>query len=325
MKEKYKVVILVFVLGVLCPNLMLVFVDKQQRNKAVTNTAEYSTTSRIAQQTTRAIPVLNEKGQIENIIEEDYLTSVVLCEMPAEFDLEALKAQAVVARTYTLRRMQLGSKHQDAAVCMDPSCCQGYKLADTYLTSGGTREDVEKVRSAVLETMDLVLTYNGELIEATYFSCSGGYTEDALAVWGTDIPYLRATPSPGEEKAARYTDTVTFTIDEFLEKLACELPAGSTQWVSDIRYTAGGGVGSVRLCGKVFEGTDVRKLLGLRSTAFTITVLGNTVTVTTKGFGHRVGMSQYGADAMAADGHTYEEILLHYYQGASLTRYTAND
>ena len=325
-KAKTKAFVLVAVLGVLCPNLLLMTrTGTAGTRESVTDPTVSAAPQPEQTETERMITVLDKSGTVLEITEDAYLTSVLLCEMPAEFEIEALKAQAVVARTYALRRLKNGSKHENAAVCTESSCCQGYRTVEEYLSKGGNEKDVEKIERAVSETKNTVLTYRGELIEATYFSCSGGHTEDALAVWGTDIPYLRATPSPGEESAARYTDTVTFSTAEFAQKLGCDIPENSTNWVENISYTAGGGVESIRLCGKIFSGTAVRQLLGLRSTAFAITVLGDTVTVTTKGFGHRVGMSQYGADAMASGGSSCREILQHYYQGVELTLYRSGD
>ena len=257
-------------------------------------------------------------GTVTEMDMDEYLTGVVLAEMPASFETEALKAQSVVARTYTLRASQAGVKHMDADVCTDHTCCQAYIAPETY--SGG-EENLEKVRSAVLATSGQVLTYNGELIEATYFSCSGGSTEDAVAVWGTDYPYLRATESPGEENAAHYTDTVTFSAEEFSQKLGQSLSGDPASWFGFTTYTAGGGVNSIRIGGRDYKGTEVRTLLGLRSTAFSIRAAGDSVTITTKGYGHRVGLSQYGADAMALDGKTYTQILAHYYQGTVLTNF----
>ena len=249
---------------------------------------------------------------------EDYLTGVVLAEMPASFEPEALKAQSVVARTYTMRAYNGSAKHDTGAVCTDSACCQGYISEEDYLAKGGTQEGIEKIREAVLATSGYVLTYEGELIEATYFSCSGGTTEDAVAVWGTDVPYLRSVSSPGEEAATHYTDTVTFPVSELEAALDVDLSGSESGWFSDIAYTAGGGVASIAIGGKTFTGTELRKALGLRSTAFSMETDGDVVFVTTRGYGHRVGMSQYGADAMAASGSTYAEILAHYYQGTVL-------
>lgn len=268
------------------------------------------------------ISVLMNDATIVDMELDAYLVSVVLMEMPASFEAEALKAQAVVARTYTMKRYASGGKHIGAVVCTDSTCCQGFCTAGDHLERGGSESDIEKVRQAVLATKDQVLTYNGSYIDATYFACSGGKTESALAVWGADIPYLQAITSPGEEQAAHYTDTVTFTTEEFSELLGVKLSGRPETWIEDISYTDGGGIEMMRICGTDYKGTVLRKLLGLRSTAFVITALGETVTITTRGHGHRVGMSQYGADAMAINGCTYDQILTYYYQGAVLERIT---
>lgn len=265
------------------------------------------------------IKVLMEDKSVLDMKLDEYITCVVLREMPAEFEVEALKAQAIVARTYTLRRVEIGSKHKDAAVCTVSSCCQGFLRPDDYIKDGGTEELLNKVMRAVTETESMVIVYNDALIDATYFSCSGGMTEDAMAVWGEDIPYLQSTNSPGEENAEHHIDTVRLNAKEFLQKL--QLNTDIDLLIEQITYTDGGGVDSIKICGKEFKGTDVRKKLGLRSTSFVISVVGETVTVTTRGFGHRVGMSQYGADAMAIAGSSCNEILTHYYKGVEIVAY----
>ena len=265
------------------------------------------------------LTVLNRSGNLQQMTLEDYLLGVVLAEMPASFEPEALKAQAVVARTYTCKRME-GGKHDDAAVCMDPGCCQGFRAPADYLDEGGKQTAVDKVRSAVKSTDGQVLHYDGSLIDATYFSCSGGSTEDAVAVWGQDVPYLRAVDSPGEEDAPRFTDSVSFTTSEFAGKLGLSDQGDPASWFGAVRYTEGGGVDTMVIRGKTFTGPRLRSALGLRSTAFSVSVDGKTITVTTRGFGHRVGMSQYGAQAMARTGSSCAEILAHYYTGAELVR-----
>lgn len=259
-------------------------------------------------------------GETEKVNLDEYLLGVVLAEMPSSFEMEALKAQAVVARTYTRKAYVTDGKHGDGSVCTDPGCCQAYISEEAYLAQGGTREGVDKVRFAIGATTGYVLTYGGELIEATYFSCSGGSTEDAAAVWGTDYPYLQAVDSPGEENAPHDTDTMTFTPEEFQEALGAELAGSPRSWIGTTTYTEGGGVATMDICGEVYTGTQLRSLLGLRSTAFTVLTEDGEITITTKGFGHRVGMSQYGADAMAVTGSGFREILEHYYPGTTLTK-----
>ena len=247
-----------------------------------------------------------------------YLVSVVLAEMPASFGSEALKAQAVAARTYTLKASVTGGKHADGSVCTDPGCCQGYLDQESYLKKGGTQEGIDRIRRAVDATSGYVLTYGGELIEATYFSCSGGRTEDAVAVWGTDFPYLRSVESPGEEQAAHDSDTLIFTQDQIREALGRDLEGPPQTWFGETLYTEGGGVASMVIGGEAYTGTWLRETLGLPSTAFTVEVRMEQIVFQTRGYGHRVGMSQYGADAMADKGWQYEQILSHYYPGTEL-------
>lgn len=259
-------------------------------------------------------------GTVIQMDMNEYLVGVVLAEMPASFEPEALKAQAVVARTYAARAARTGGKHGDGSVCGLYSCCQAYIAPEDYRTSGGTEESIQKVQSAVDATTDQVVTYQGEPIEATYFSCSGGVTEDAVAVWGAEYPYLRSVESPGEENAKWYTDTVRFTAQEFQNRLGVTLAGPPSQWFSGVTYTEGSGVDTMQIGGVSYRGTDLRMKLGLRSTNFTVEIQEETIVIHTRGYGHRVGMSQYGADAMALEGKSYEEILAHYYQGTELTR-----
>ena len=265
------------------------------------------------------LTVKNKAGNFRQMALDEYLTGVVLGEMPADFEPEALKAQAVVARTYTRKRME-GDKHGAASICMDPACCQSWRSPEDYLAEGGRQSAVDKVRQAVADTDGLVLRYEGKLIDATYFSCSGGSTEDAVAVWGQDVPYLQAVESPGEENAPRFTDSVEFTAGEFAGKLGLSAEGDPAGWFGSVIYTDGGGVDTMTIRGEVFSGVQLRSKLGLRSTAFEIKVSGNRITVTTRGFGHRVGMSQYGAQAMAREGSSCAEILAHYYTGTQLVR-----
>lgn len=313
-----EILIAVF-LGAIMPLLLMIGLRiREEKNMTSSDPVKETYTSQVQQNGQFQIPVLLADGSVENMDLDAYLTRVVLAEMPAEFETEALKAQAVVARTYTMRRYYSARKHANAAVCTDHTCCQAYCTEADFLARGESEKMLNKVKNAVVLTRGQVLEYEGELIEATYFSCSGGRTEDAVAVWGEEIPYLQAIDSPGEEKASHYMDTVTFSQTELQEKLGLDLSQSSGAWIGEITYTDGGGVDTIYIGGSLFNGTQVRKLLGLRSTAFVITAVGNTVTVTTKGYGHRVGMSQYGADAMAATGKDYRQILSYYYRGTTL-------
>lgn len=308
-----KQILLSFLCGMVIPLLALAQITGGQASQEETATQPATTAAPEPEQT---LPILTERGSVVNMPLEEYLTGVVLSEMPADFHAEALRAQAVVARTYVMRREEKG-KHDEAVVCVEPSCCQGYISPDDYILAGGTAGSVEKAEQAVDDTDGQVLTYEGELIDATYFSCSGGSTEAAVAVWGTDVPYLQSVSSPGEENAAHYTDQITMTAGEFSGKI--DTFGDPEEWFGRVSYTEGGGVETMEICGVEYEGTELRALLGLRSTAFEIDVDGDIITISTRGFGHRVGMSQYGAQAMAEAGSGFEEILAYYYQGTELT------
>ena len=318
MKQFYKEIGSAFLMGLVVPAVILGVMVSFRREEADNPPEETTKPTESAPVPQRFVSVLMDDDTVQQMDLCDYLTGVVLAEMPASFEAEAHKAQAVVARTYTLRAESRGGRHDDAAVCTDHTCCQAYVSEEAYLQRGGSRDSIEKIRSAVEETEGMVLTYEDDLIEATYFSCSGGWTEDALAVWGTDVPYLQATYSPGEENAAHYTDTVTFTAEAFANALSLDSGGNPQDWISDIQFTAGGGVDYMVIQDVIFKGTALRKLLNLRSTSFSVQVEGTTITINTRGYGHRVGMSQYGADAMAASGALYPEILAHYYRGTTL-------
>lgn len=275
---------------------------------------------------TMLLQVLMSDGTVEQKPLDDYLAGVILAEMPASFGEEALKAQAVVSRTYTLRQTAR-NKHDSADICTDPGCCQGWISYEDYCAKAGEAgpDGAQAAAQAVKATDGQVLVYDGGLIDATFFSCSGGRTETAVEVWGSDVPYLQSVDSPGEE-APHNEDTVSFSTEEFSARILSQNPAadlsGSPEsWFGAVSATEGGGVEALEIGGVSFTGKELRSLLGLRSTVFAVSVMGDEIFFQTRGYGHRVGMSQYGAQAMAQAGSGYEEILLHYYTGVSLENY----
>lgn len=297
----------------------LVYPVRYKKSEPVIGTEEIAT---LASEETNGseytIRLLDEDGTVSEMSLEKYIAGVVLKEMPSNFAPEALKAQAVAARTYTLRRSIYQGKHENADVCTDPECCQAFMNEYTYLERGGNQEGLSVIRDAVEATEDLVMVYEGRLIEATYFSSSGGMTESAVAVWGSDVPYLRATESPGEEKSEHFTESRFFSGIELEKALGIKREGNPAISVSELHYTEGQGIDTVKIGGKLFTGTELRKLLNLRSTAITIHPTGDGLTIVTKGYGHRVGMSQYGADAMGRNGSDFKEILLYYYSGVTI-------
>lgn len=249
-------------------------------------------------------------GEVTELSLHDYLIGVLLAEMPMDFEPEALKAQAVASRTYALH----SRKHDGADVCADSGCCQAWRepQGDAFY---------EKARAAVEATDGLVLRYGGELIDATFFSCSGGMTEDALAVWGAQVPYLRSVESPGEEQAAAFHSEAVFTPEEFAALLPeAELTGDPAGWLGEVQKTSGGGVASMEIGDVCYTGTELRRIFSLRSTRFTLAYRDGGFCFDVLGSGHRVGLSQYGAQAMAQAGADYAEILRTYYTGVDITK-----
>ncbi len=296
-----------FVVPVLLINLLLKPADDLKEDAARDPVDEFS------------VRLLMEDGSISILSMNEYLTGVLLAEMPMDFHMEALKAQAVAARTFALKQ----NKHDGADVCGQANCCQAYISVKEYTNAMGREENVAKAQKAVTDTAGKVITYQNDLIDAAYFSCSGGRTEDALAVWGSDVPYLQAVDSPGEESAVYYTYTVNISKEEFCQRLG--LDSSQRVAIENIHYTDGGSVDSIVINGVLLTGMQMRSKLGLRSTAFSITAIGDSVTITTRGYGHRVGMSQYGANAMAAAGCDYAAILTHYYTGTEVCDYVGTE
>ena len=298
-------------LGIIIPGIVLnAFVLKERHRNIIQPSVQIQETQPVG----RSILVRDPDGTQIRMDLDNYLTGVLLAEMPGDFHREALKAQSVAARTYTWKAYTTGGKHGDHSVCTDSACCQAYLSDASYLSRGGTQADLDKIRNAVLDTSCFVLLYDGELIDATYFSSSGGSTEAALEVWGTDYPYLRSVFSPEEVR----TDTVIFSVEEFQALLETTFSDHADGWFGAVSYTDGGGVDTMEIGGKIYTGVELRSLLGLKSTDIRIRTDGQSVFITTRGYGHRVGMSQYGANTMAENGSTWQQILQHYYPGTIL-------
>lgn len=272
------------------------------------------------------VQLCTEDG-IQEILMEEYLIGVLLSEMPMSFELEALKAQAVAARTFTLRQLEAG-KHSDFDLCSRSTCCQAWNMPEKMREHFGVVFDSywEKAKLAVEQTEGEVLTYDGELIEAVYFSCSGGMTEDAVAVWGTDVPYLQSVVSKGEEGSEKFQSCVRISAETFAkimteENAEVRLSGSPYGWFGVSTLTNGGGIQSIEVGGINFSGTKIRELMKLNSTKFHIEPGNEEIIFWVSGYGHRVGMSQYGANAMAKEGRTYRDILDHYYTGVSIENY----
>ena len=254
----------------------------------------------------------NNGGVISNIDLEEYVIGVVAAEMPAAFHSEALKAQAVVARTYAMKKASKG------ITLVNSTSHQVYNSVAQMKAKWGSAYSTyyNKIKNAVNDTKGKVLKYNGEYIEALYFSMSNGKTELPTYVWSTNYPYLQVVSSSWDENISASKYTVTMSYKELSNKLGVTVNENSE--IKVLSRTAGDRVNEISIAGKTFSGVKVRSLLGLRSADFEITKTSSGVKITTKGFGHGVGMSQYGANGAAKAGYTYKQILNHYYSGASL-------
>ena len=251
---------------------------------------------------------------------EEYLVGVVAAEMPSSFHPEALKAQAVAARTYALYRIKRSGCRSGCDVCTDSSCCQAY--ADPASLDG---DKLQKITAAVNATRNQVILYEGQLIDALFHSTAGGMTEDSENVFAAAVPYLRSVASD-ETSAPRYEGAKTFSREEFAALLEDELgvslsPDDLESQVTVVSRYDSGRVDTVTAGGRSLSGRDMRRIFSLDSTNFTLEFTGQQVILHTKGFGHGVGMSQTGADQMAQNGADYVEILTYYYTGVEVAGY----
>ena len=269
--------------------------------------------------TNNTIRVKNEKtGQITKIPFEEYIKGVVAGEMPATFELEALKAQAVASRSYAMYQMT-ATKDKDYDV-LNTTSNQVY-LTDEQLKANWKDEYTEKlnkIKTAIAETTGEYLTYKGQIVNAMFFSTSVGKTENSEEVFVSALPYLRSVDSIWDQDSPVYTDTYTFDLKDFYTKL--NLPYNEKLTIEVTEKTSTGRTKKLKINNQELNGRDVATKLSLRSNYFDIVQNENKITITTKGFGHGVGMSQYGANGMAKEGYKYDQILKHYYQNTEIKK-----
>lgn len=266
-------------------------------------------------------------GVVEEMSLETYLQGVVAAEMPALFHEEALRAQAVAARTYTMKRAaeDADASHKGAMVCANPDHCKAYQPISSFTAHWGTSGEsyTEKICAAVRDTDGEILLYENQPISAVFHSSSDGKTERAADVWGRDVPYLQSVETVGDDEAPNFESKVTVPKENFIAKVKetyknADFSGEPNGWFSDFVRSDAGGVKTVCVGGVNISGRDLRVMFGLRSTHFTVDTDGNTITFTTRGYGHGVGMSQYGAHAFAKKGMDYRAILAHFYRGTTL-------
>ncbi len=260
-------------------------------------------------------------GKIKKLELESYVEGVVSAEAPEEFPIEALKAQAVAARTYAVYKMSMGrpDEHPDADLCDNFAHCAAYREPALAAISG----EASNIRKATEKTKGEILCYENAPIAAMFHCASAMRTEAAVDVWGEDVPYLKSVVSPGGSGCDKYEGTVTVSADDFRKKVKEAFPSADVsgapdKWFSASTRSAGGAVKTVDLGGETVDGTVIRELFGLNSTNFMITTKEDSISFHTIGYGHCVGLSQYGAKYMAEQGDDYKYILSHYYPGTKL-------
>ena len=264
-----------------------------------------------------------ESGAITEMTAKEYIFGVLAAEMPALYDKEALKAQAVAAYTFACyRRVENADKDYD--ITTDFNTDQSFITEEKAREKWGDKADeyCDKLKGIADETENLAITYDGKPILAVYHAVSSGKTEDCKNVWGKEYPYLKAVASPGDALAPDYIGKAVFTADEVKSRLSEKVDfSGEPQdYFGEAKRTASGTVTSIEVCGADLSGAEIREAFSLRSADFEVAYKEGEFTFTVYGYGHGVGMSQYGADYMAKQGSDFKEILLHYYSGCRVER-----
>ncbi|MGI6526725.1 MAG: stage II sporulation protein D [Caldicoprobacterales bacterium] len=275
----------------------------------------------------------HKKKQLVEMPLEEYLIGVLAGEMPVSFELEALKAQAVAARTLAIYQMPAYggrgcNQHPKADVCSSYAHCQEWLSTDRMKKNWGSdfESNLKKIQQAIRETSGQIMTYKGKAIEVFYHSTSNGKTEEVSEVFSNSLPYYISVDSEGEENTSKFEGSVTLTNTRFAAIFQSKygIRLNPDKLASQIKingYTDSGRIRSITVGGKQLRATEFRLLYGLNSTDITFVFGKDSITMKTKGFGHGVGMSQVGADQMARQGYSYKDILQHYYRGVEITRY----
>ena len=270
----------------------------------------------------------SKTGEVEELPIDEYLYGVVSSEMPASYDIEALKAQAVVARTYTIYQIKNSKgKHDNADICDNFACCQAWLSKDDRMAKWSEDEreaNWKKIVNAVDSTQGKIITYNGEVIDAFFHSNSGGITETASNVWGgQNFPYLKSVETSGEDGYSEYNSEVEITKQDFVNKIKEKhqetiIDFDEIDCIKILEFTESGRVKTIKIGNIQIAGTELRSLFGLKSTNFNFEIKDNSVVFFVKGYGHGVGMSQTGANSLAKQGSTYENIIKHFYNNVEI-------
>ena len=329
-----KILLYFFTFVFICFLLPAMLTNVKNKNKEIETTSEETSEEKEQEQEQQydytkygTIKLLHKKTEeVEEVALDDYLVNVVSAEMPASYEMEALKAQAVVARTYTIYKAQ-EKKHENADICDDSSCCQAWISKEDRLAKweeSQRENNWKKITDCVNQTKGKIITYGNQAICAFFHSNSGGITETAVNVWGGgNYPYLQVVETAGEEGYTQYASEVVLTREELLNKIKEKYQDISINFDNDedikiIEHTESGRVKTIKFGNHEISGVEARTLLGLKSTNFEIIKENDKIKFSVKGYGHGVGMSQTGADAMAKQGSNYEDIIKHFYTGVEI-------
>jgi stage II sporulation protein D len=318
-------------MAIIIPGLIVQKINKDPSNSY--QTPINNSGSVIVEQTISVPVYLSQKKQVETVPLEQYVRGVLAAEMPVDFELEALKAQAMAARTYIVRRIMerdFSNVPVKEAWVTDTITHQAYINSEDLKTKWSSTTyaaNMEKINRAVKETQDQILLYENQPINATFFSTSNGFTENSEDYWPDQIPYLRSVPSPWDAKLSpRFQETVTLAYKTVLQKLGVSSISTISTKPSGIRVlerSVGRRIKKISIGGQTFSGREIREKLGLASSEFDWKWKGTELEFTTYGYGHGVGLSQWGANGMAKEGKTAEEIVTHYYTDISIGKASA--
>lgn len=315
-KKLFLFPLILSLLSLLIPICLSFFITLPENSSPVFNETE--------EKSETVISVFNpENDETDFYPLEEYLVGVVAAEMPALYEEEALKAQAVAARTYILNKKKKEiPEHKGADICSSSAHCKAYEETNALKEKWGGDFDknLEKIKRAVKETENLLITYDGTPIEAYFFALSNGKTDSSEDIWGGVLPYLKSVDSSFDKEAENFSETKNFTLQDFNKRLG--FPENNPLSFSVLEKTKGGRIKSIKINGKTFSGGEIRTLLSLSSADFDIKKKDDEISITTKGKGHGVGMSQFGANCLAKSGKNFSEILLHYYKGCKIEDFT---
>ena len=332
-----KILIYLLILIFICFSIPIIFTSefsKRTFSEEISENNKVENKDKVSESTYdykkyKTIKLLHKDSEkIEEVALDEYLYGVVSAEMPASFEKEALKAQAVVARTYTIYKIvNNDGKHKDADICDDSTCCQAWISKEDRLSKWKEEErnsNWSKIVEAVNDTQGKIITYEGKPINAFFHSNSGGTTEAPINVWGgSGYPYLQSVSTSGEDAYSQYNSEAEFTKKEFEEKIKKEhsdfkIDYKKEDCIKVEEYTEGNRVKTVKIGNLELSGVEVRNIFGLKSANFEISIKDDKIKFQVIGYGHGVGMSQTGADSLAKEGKNYEDIIHHFYTGVEI-------